>query len=101
MRPIFGDPTDFKGQIQNVCQGGSQDTPLSLFFMENVVKWSVPTILTRINEPPPGFGGCNVRAVEDLESREVLFELTREVYEGEELFMDYGLTYDRSSYTNS
>jgi len=92
------DPTDINGQIQDICYGGSDDTPLSNFFMSNIVKKSVPTTLTRINEPTRGLGGCNVRAVENLEKQEVVFELSRDVYEGEELFMDYGLTYDRSRY---
>jgi SET domain-containing protein len=45
-----------------------------------------------------GGGGCNVMATEDLAKREVIFELSRDVVKGEELFMDYGLTYDRSNY---
>ena len=92
------DPTDSEGNIQNICFGGSEETPFSLFFMKNIMKFSVETTLTRINEPPVGFGGCNVCANEDLNKREVLFEVIRDINEGEELYMDYGISYDRSSY---
>ena len=37
-------------------------------------------------------------AHEDLIKREVVFELTRDVGEGQELYLDYGLNYDRSGY---
>ena len=45
-----------------------------------------------------GVGGCSVTAREDLRKREVMFELTRDVEAGQELYLDYGLNYDRSSY---
>lgn len=94
----FIDPIDSEGQLQNRCCGGTADFFLSYFLHEKVLRWSVPTLLARINEPPIGGTGCNVRSEENLNTREVAFELSRDVVEGEELFMDYGLSYDRSDY---
>ena len=37
-------------------------------------------------------------AREDLDRREVVFELVRDVAPGQELYMDYGPGYDRSGY---
>lgn len=93
------DPTNKDGLLLDKCYGGTDDYPVSYFIHEILLRFiSVPTLLARINEPPIGGGGCNVRVTENLDSREVVFELSRDVVEGEELFMDYGLTYDRSSY---
>ena len=92
------DPTDRNGELQNICFGGTPDFPLSYFLHEKLLRNGVPTLLARINEPPIGGGGCNVCSNENLETRQVTFALSRDVYAGEELFMDYGLTYDRSSY---
>lgn len=93
------DPTNIDGLLVDECYGGTNDYPLSYFIHERLLRFiSVPTLLARINEPPIGGGGCNVRSEENLERREVIFELSRDVLAGEELFMDYGLTYDRSSY---
>jgi len=93
------DPTDREGKLHDYCLGGTDDFPLSYFMHENVLKWKVPTLLARINEPPIGGGGCNVRSEENLKTREVVFSLSRDVYAGDELFMDYGLTYDRTGYS--
>ncbi len=93
------DPTNEKGEIQPYCYGGSDEVPFSnLFFRSIFSVWRKDTALARINEPPVGIGGCNVRSREDLEKREILFELCRDVVGGEELFMDYGVGYDRSGY---
>jgi len=93
------DPTDRNGKLYDLCMGGTDDYPLSYWLHETVLKpLHVPTILARINEPPIGGPGCNVRSEENLETREVVFSLSRDVYPGDELFMDYGLTYDRTSY---
>jgi len=96
------DPTDKNGMLPDICYGGTDDYPLSYFINETLFRFmSVPTLLARINEPPVGGYGCNVRSEEDLIKREVVFELSRDVVAGEELFMDYGLTYDRSGYDPS
>lgn len=102
------DPTDSKGNIQNYCMGGSSSTPFSYFFMENILgsfNRGTPTLLARINEPPPVSSsivtaGVNVRTEQNLDTREIAFILARDVYRDEELFMDYGTSYDRSSYTS-
>lgn len=93
------DPTTKDGLLLDVCYGGTDDYPLSYFIHAILFRFmAVPTYLARINEPPIGGNGCNVMVTEDLEKRQVIFELSRDVYAGEELFMDYGLTYDRSTY---
>lgn len=93
------DPTDSNGTLYDFCKGGTDDYPLSNWLHETILKpLHVSTILARINEPPIGGPGCNVRSEENLETREVVFSLSRDVYPGDELFMDYGITYDRTSY---
>jgi len=92
------DPTDAKGDIQDVCLGGNPSTPLSIPFFQTILRrLQVPTTLCRINEPPKG-RDVNVVTSEDRDSRSVSFLLERDVYEGEELYIDYGLSYDRSMY---
>ena len=91
------DPTDEYGDIQNVCLGGS-DALSNAAFKTILSFMRVSTELTRINEPSIGFGGCNVSARENLDKREVVFTLCRDVVAGEELFLDYGLDYDRTGY---
>ena len=72
--------------------------PLSQVFFSSVLSFvQVPTTVCRINEPPKG-RDVNVVTEEDRESRTVTFILERDVYESEELFIDYGLSYDRSMY---
>mmetsp|Transcript_21508 Transcript_21508/g.31700 ORF Transcript_21508/g.31700 Transcript_21508/m.31700 type:complete len:242 (-) Transcript_21508:157-882(-) len=96
----FLDPTDSQGNLNSLCLGGTDDFPLSYLIHETILQpIAVPTLLARINEPPMGGGGCSVVSDEDLEKREVVFSLSRDVYTGEELYMDYGLTYDRSRYS--
>ena len=93
------DPTDSKGEIQDFCLGGSTEVPLSnVIFTYLLGFWRVNTALCRINEPPIGAGGCNVSARENLGKREVVFELVQDVVAGQELYLDYGLDYDRSMY---
>jgi len=93
----FIDPTDVNGMLGDFCQGGTDDFPFS-YVIHKCIGWNIPTLLARINEPPIGAGGCNVRSEEDLKTREVVFSLSTSVVAGQELFMDYGLTYDRSMY---
>ena len=93
------DPTDSNGEIQNVCFGGSSEVPFSNLVFTTLLRfWNTDTMLCRINEPPIGAGGCNVSAKENLEKRDVVFELIQDVYAGQELYLDYGLDYDRSRY---
>ena len=67
------------------------------FFQTLLSFMKVPTTLCRINEPPRG-KDVNVVTDEDRGARSVTFSLERDVFAGEELFIDYGLSYDRSAY---
>ena len=91
------DPTDDEGNVDMYCYGGG-DALSNVVFKTILSFMRVGTELTRINEPPIGAGGCNVSARENLDTREVVFTLCRDVVAGEELFLDYGLDYDRSNY---
>ncbi|XRA99583.1 SET domain-containing protein [Pycnococcus provasolii] len=76
------DPTDDSGVLFE------PSVPCMLF-------GSVRTTLALINEPAPG-ADVNVDTVEGSEG--VTFVLSRDVTAGEELYLDYGPTYDRSMY---
>jgi hypothetical protein len=91
------DPTNAVGDTDFFVGGGNPSMLLSrqLFSLLSFLK--VPTTLCRINEPPKG-RDVNVVTNEDVPSRSVTFCLERDVYAGEELFIDYGLSYDRSRY---
>lgn len=94
------DPTNSEGNLESICLGGNPNQMGSMFLFENVanvLNVGVPTALCRINEPPRG-QDVNVATSEDLEKRCVTFLLERNVYTGEEFFIDYGLSYDRSRY---
>ena len=54
-----------------------------------------PTTLALLNEPGPG-GDVNVGVA--VEGADVVFSAERDVRRGEELYLDYGQDYDRSSY---
>jgi hypothetical protein len=92
------DATNGVGEIDDFCRGGNPSMFLSQGFFNSVLSFvQVPTTLCRINEPPKG-RDVNVITSEDRNSRTVTFILERDVYEGEELYIDYGLSYDRSMY---
>jgi hypothetical protein len=92
------DPTSRTGELELACRGGNPSMPGSLWWFQTVLPFlQVSTALCRINEPPIG-RDVNVVTNEDLKARTVTFELERNVYAGEELFIDYGLSYDRSMY---
>ncbi len=92
------DPTNSLGYLDDTCRGGNPHTPGStLLFATIFSNWQVPTTLCRINEPPLG-RDVNVITVEDVGKRQVALILERDVYPGEELFMDYGRDYDRTWY---
>jgi hypothetical protein len=122
------DPTNRVGQLEMVCYGGNPDMLGSIWLHQTVLSnnriwnWIVPqfrrhvdhdnhgssslytlptTLLCRINEPPKGnrLLDVNVITVEDLDQRTITFVTERDVYENEELFIDYGLCYDRSRYS--
>jgi hypothetical protein len=92
------DPTNAVGALESCARGGNSNMPGSNLLFQTLLFWlSVPTTLCRINEPPLG-KDVNVITEEDLDRRCVTFLLERNVAPGEELFVDYGLTYDRSMY---
>lgn len=92
------DPTNAHGVLEPVCRGGNPSLPGSTLLFQTLLSWmTVPTTLCRINEPPLG-QDVNVVTQEDLAARCVTFTLERDVFPGEELFIDYGLSYDRSMY---
>ena len=82
------DPTDSRGALLE---------PLPLFEqLPSVLSvLSAPTTLCLINEPPPG-ADVNVDTFE--EGTVLTFATSRDVNEGEEFYLDYGQTYDRSGY---
>ena len=112
------DPTNSKGILDDICIGGNPNSFLSQWFFTNIINNNnssndnsngnndsntkssigVPTTLCRINEPPKGYD-VNVITTEKTNERKVIFEVERDIYPNEELFIDYGLTYDRSQYT--
>jgi len=93
------DPTNSVGELDDVVVGGNPSLPGSLWLFRNVFSKirTVPTALCRINEPPKG-RDVNIVPDEDLKKRTVVFSVERDVAAGEELFIDYGLSYDRSMY---
>jgi hypothetical protein len=93
------DPTNAVGVLDPVCFGGNPSMPGSLWLFKNILGKFVnaDTALCRINEPPRG-GDRNVLIEENLDDRNVIFSLERDVFAGEEFFIDYGLSYDRSMY---
>lgn len=99
------DPTNHEtGILEDFVIGGnpSQLFSVPLFQLLSLIRkqqqqQTFSTALCRINEPPIGYD-VNVNTEEDLAARTVTFFLERDVYNGEELFIDYGLTYDRSMY---
>jgi hypothetical protein len=95
------DPTDERGLLQDVTYGGNPSTIGGAWICRHILNWCrQPTTLCRINEPPLGFD-VNVITKEDMNVRTVEFILERDVFPGEELFIDYGLSYDRSAYSTT
>jgi hypothetical protein len=94
------DPTNAQGILEDYCVGGTLGQFLSIWLFQTILKpfWKVPTTLCRINEPPKGMD-VNVVTEENRQDRTVTFLLERNVMAGEEFFIDYGLTYDRSMYS--
>ena len=96
------DPTNHQtGELDDFCVGGNPSQLLSCLLFNNILPplsiFSCSTALCRINEPSKGYD-VNVITEEDLINRKVIFTLERDVIAGEELYIDYGLTYDRTKY---
>ena len=58
---------------------------------------TVDPLLAYVNEPPPGYT-TNVTVEDGLDDREICFVASTDISLDEELFIDYGFTYDRSGY---
>lgn len=56
---------------------------------------SKPTLLALVNEPP---AGVDVNLVPEVSQAAVAFVADRDIFKGEELWIDYGLNYDRRHY---
>lgn len=80
------DPTDAQGRLLPA---------LDLVEGLPIPGLSVSTILALVNEPP---GGGDRNLIIDEQGTDVKFVTEREIDSGEELFIDYGRSYDRSSY---
>lgn len=76
------DPTNEEGQLQDVLVGLGG-------------LWRVPTVMSRINEPPSGTD-TNIHAAE--EGNTVSFTARVGIDAGDELFVYYGPNYDRACY---
>lgn len=80
------DPTDFAGRPSNAPAPGLPWPPAAC-------------TLAYVNEPPRGAGGTNVTVEDDpRDSDGLLCVAARDVHSGEEIYMDYGPIYDRTSY---
>eukprot|EP00891_Asterochloris_glomerata_P000570 jgi/Astpho2/570/Aster-04425 len=62
--------------------------------------WSVDHTLAFVNEPPPG-RSTNVEVGRGNSKLDLPFIASRDIEKGEELFIDYGGQYDRTSYGTS
>jgi len=86
----FIDPTDESGMPSPYPGPGSP--------------WPFPVkvLLPYANEPPKGAGGTNCFVETGSGGpTELIFQANRDIEAGEEIFIDYGLLYDRSSYGQS
>ena len=83
------DPTDERGVLIE---------PLPRLALAGLALGEVPTTLALINEPSLGM---DVNVATDQQGSALLFQTARDVVSGEELFLDYGPTYDRSGYGRS
>ena len=82
------DPTNDAGKL---CE----PLPLLPLLPFEVPLLSIDTTLALINEPPPS---CDVNVLTEQQGSALIFSTARDVYAGEELYLDYGPTYDRSNY---
>ncbi|KAF5827033.1 hypothetical protein DUNSADRAFT_1478 [Dunaliella salina] len=86
----FIDPTDESGMPSPFPGPGSP--------------WPFPVkmLLPYANEPPKGAGGTNCFVeTGPAGPTELIFQANRDIEAGEEIFIDYGLMYDRASYGRS
>ena len=80
------DPTDAAGALSQSPAPGLPWLP-------------VDVTLAYVNEPPLGAGGCSVSVEDDpSDACGLLCVAVRDIAAGEEIYMDYGTSYDRSRY---
>jgi hypothetical protein len=98
---LLGDWVSVRDTNHNHHSNNRSSSPLPIIKQQQQQKQQLPfvksTVLCRINEPPKGYD-VNVYTVEDCQRRTVTFITERTIYQHEELFIDYGLQYDRSNY---
>ena len=82
------DPTDEQGILL-------EPLPRFAYGDFEIASGAIPTTLALINEPSIGF---DVNVVTEQRGSTLVFATGRDVERGEELFLDYGPTYDRSAY---
>ncbi len=80
------DPTDAQG---NVSEWPGPGLPWPL---------AAPSALAYANEPVKGGTGTNTTCEDGEQDTDLLFVTCRALRAGEEVFIDYGTTYDRSGY---
>ncbi|KAL3150383.1 hypothetical protein ABBQ32_000222 [Trebouxia sp. C0010 RCD-2024] len=81
---VWLDPTDSAGLLVN--------SPNS-----SILSWKWDATMAYVNEPPAGHA-VNVEIVDGVSTLDLIFKATCDIPAGTELFLDYGRTYDRSSY---
>lgn len=80
------DPTDWSGRPSSTPAPGLPWLPID-------------PLLSYANEPPKGSTGVNVTVEDDPnDDYGLVFVTTRAISEGAEIFVDYGINYDRSTY---
>lgn len=101
------DPTSVDGSLQEFVAPGNvaskfpfSETLWSLLPpVRTLIAKKNPTLLCLCNEPPLG-GDCNVSVEVSEDKQLVIFSTSRDVESGEELYIDYGKSYDRSTYSD-
>lgn len=81
---VWLDPTDSAGLLVNKPNGSS-------------LLWKWDATMAYVNEPPSGHA-VNVEIVDGVSHLDLIFKATCDIPAGSEFFLDYGKTYDRSSY---
>lgn len=76
------DPTNIDGKLE-----------LEITYFGGLIK--VDTAMARVNEPPPG-ADCNLYT--KVDNGQVYVYAERDIFADEELFLDYGVSFDRSDY---